>query len=229
MKTKHKIVILIPCYNEEKTIKEVVLSFKRELPEAIIYVYNNNSTDNTEKEAKQAGAIVKHEYKQGKGNVVKAMFHDIEAECYLLVDGDNTYSAKQALDMCNLILTRKADMVIGDRLSTTYFKENKRPFHNFGNKLIRYIVNKLFKGNINDILSGYRAFSSEFVKNIDIKSTSFEVETELTTKSLINNIKIIEIPVDYKDRPVGSISKLHTLKDGIKIIVTIIKLRIQGE
>lgn len=219
-----KIAVLIPCYNEEKSIGNVIKDFKKNLPEAKIYVYDNNSTDNTMKNAKSLGAIVREESRQGKGNVVRTMFKEIDAEVYLLVDGDDTYSVKFAKLMCDAILYEKYDMVIGDRLSSTYFKENKRLFHNFGNKLVKNIVNFLFEGSIGDVLSGYRAFSYDFVKTFPILSKNFEIETEMTIHALDKNLKIKNIPVDYKERSDGSESKLNTYKDGIKILKTIFSL-----
>lgn len=221
---KDKIAVLIPCYNEAVTIEKVVKDYKKALPEATIYVYDNNSSDDTAVIAKKAGAIVKHEYRQGKGNVIRSMFKDIEAECYLMIDGDDTYPAKNAREMCDYILENKADMVIGDRLSSTYFKENKRPFHNFGNRLVRGLINFLFKSNINDIMTGYRAFSYEFVKTFPVLSKGFEIETEMTIHSLDKNFLLKEIKVDYKDRPQGSVSKLNTYKDGFKVLKTITRL-----
>ena len=221
---KKKIAILIPCYNEEKTIKKVVEDYKRELPEADIYVYDNNSTDKTSQIATEAGAIVRYEYKQGKGNVIRAMFREIDADAYLMIDGDDTYPAENAKEMCDLILEGKADMVVGDRLSSTYFTENKRPFHNFGNKMVRYMINKIFNNNIKDIMTGYRAFSYDFVKGFPVLSKGFEIETEMTIHAVDKNFKIVEIPVTYRDRPEGSESKLNTYKDGLKVIKTIITL-----
>ena len=223
MKDK-KIAVLIPCYNESKTIKKVVEDYKKALPKADIYVYDNNSTDNTDEIAKKAGAIVKYEYKQGKGNVIRKMFKEIDADCYLMIDGDDTYPSKNAKEMCDLIIDGKADMVIGDRLSSTYFTENKRPFHNFGNKLVRGLINTLFKSNIKDIMTGYRAFSYDFVKTFPILSKGFEIETEMTIHALDKNFLLKEIPVDYKDRPAGSESKLNTFSDGIKVLKTIARL-----
>ena len=220
----NKIAVLIPCYNESKTIEKVVKDYKKELPSADIYVYDNNSTDKTDKIAKKTGAIVRYEYRQGKGNVIRTMFKDIDADCYLMVDGDDTYSAKHAKEMCDYILDKKADMVIGDRLSSTYFKENKRPFHNFGNRLVRNLINLLFKSNIKDIMTGYRAFSYDFVKTFPILSKGFEIETEMTIHALDKNLKIIEIPINYRDREKGSVSKLNTFSDGIKVIKTILRL-----
>ena len=219
-----KIAVLIPCYNEAKTIEKVVKDYKKVLPEADVYVYDNNSVDKTDKIAKKAGAIVRYEYKQGKGNVIRSMFRDIEADCYLMVDGDDTYPAKNAKEMCNLILKGKADMVIGDRLSSTYFKENKRRFHNFGNKLVRFLINKLFKNKIKDIMTGYRAFSYEFVKGFPVLSKGFEIETEMTIHAVDKNFKVAEIPIEYRDRPEGSKSKLNTYKDGFKVLKTIAML-----
>ena len=219
-----KIAVLIPCYNEEKTIGKVINDYKKCLPDANIYVYDNNSTDDTVKNAKKAGAIIKYEYRQGKGNVIRTMFKEIDADCYLIVDGDDTYSASNAKEMCNLILDGKADMVVGDRLSGSYFDENKRLFHNFGNKLVRNLINKIFKTNINDIMTGYRAFSYEFVKGFPILSKGFEIETEMTVHAVDKNFKIVEIPILYQNRPSGSFSKLNTYSDGIKVLKTIVTL-----
>ena len=219
MKENKKIAVLIPCYNESKTIEKVVKDYKKVLPEADIYVYDNNSSDGTDKIATKAGAIVKYEYKQGKGNVIRAMFKDIDADCYLMIDGDDTYPKENAREMCELVLSKKADMVIGDRLSSTYFEENKRPFHNFGNKLVRGLINTLFKSNVRDIMTGYRAFSYEFVKTFPVLSKGFEIETEMTIHALDKNFLLKEIPVEYRDRPAGSVSKLNTYKDGFKLII----------
>lgn len=219
-----KIAVLIPCYNESKTIEKVVKDFRKVLPDADIYVYDNNSKDNTDKLAKKAGAIVKYEYKQGKGNVIRSMFRDIEADCYLMIDGDDTYPAEFAVDMCNIILEGKADMVIGDRLSSTYFTENKRPFHNVGNKTVRFLINKLFNNDVKDIMTGYRAFSYSFVKGFPVLSKGFEIETEMTIHAVDKNFKLVEIPVTYRDRPEGSVSKLNTVRDGIKVLRTIGRL-----
>lgn len=221
---KNKIAVLIPCYNEAKTIKKVIKDYKKALPEADIYVYDNNSSDGTDEIAKKEGAIVKYEYKQGKGNVIRSMFKDIDADCYLMIDGDDTYPANHAKEMCNLILENKADMVIGDRLSSTYFTENKRPFHNFGNRLVRGLINKLFKSNVRDIMTGYRAFSYDFVKTFPVLSKGFEIETEMTIHALDKNFLLKEIPVDYRDRPAGSESKLNTFSDGFKVLKTIARL-----
>ena len=219
-----KIAVLIPCYNESKTIEKVVKDYKKVLPEADIYVYDNNSSDGTDKIAEKAGAIVKYEYKQGKGNVIRSMFKDIDADCYLMIDGDDTYPAENAREMCSYVLDGKADMVIGDRLSSTYFQENKRPFHNFGNVLVRGLINSLFKSNVRDIMTGYRAFSYEFVKTFPVLSKGFEIETEMTIHSLDKNLLLKEIPVDYRDRPEGSVSKLNTFSDGFKVLKTIARL-----
>lgn len=218
---KQKIAILIPCYNEALTISKVIKDYKTALPDADIYVYDNNSSDGTDKLAKKAGAIVKYEYRQGKGNVIRSMFRDIEADCYLMIDGDDTYSAKDAQKMCDLVLDGKADMVVGDRLSGAYFQENKRPFHNFGNKLVRFAINKLFHNNIKDIMTGYRAFSHDFVKGFPVLSKGFEIETEMTIHAVDKNFKIVEIPIEYRDRPEGSVSKLNTYRDGFKVLRTI--------
>ncbi len=221
---RSKIAVIIPCYNEESTIGKVINDFKKDLPEADIYVYDNNSTDKTIAIAKKNGAIVRSEYKQGKGNVIRRMFKDIDAECYLIVDGDSTYPSKSARKMCKYILDDKYDMVIGDRLSSTYFQENKRRFHGFGNVLVRKLINMLFKSHINDIMTGYRAFSYAFVKTYPVLSKGFEIETEMTIHALDKNLSIKEIPVDYKDRPDGSVSKLSTMRDGFKVLKTIGKL-----
>ena len=218
-----KTAVLIPCYNEEATIGKVVSDFKRTLPDAAIYVYDNNSTDNTLIEAEKAGAIVRKEPRQGKGNVIRQMLRDIDADCYLIVDGDDTYPAEYAKELCKFV-KEGYDMVIGDRLSSTYFSENKRPFHNEGNRLVRFLVNKLFQGDVNDIMTGYRALSRTFAKNLPIISRGFEIETEMTIHALDNNFLIKEIVVDYRDRKENSKSKLNTFKDGFKVIKTIFRL-----
>lgn len=219
-----KIAVVIPCYNECMTINEVIKNYHKALPEADIYVYDNNSTDGTSDIAKDAGAIVRYEKRQGKGNVMRTMFREIDADCYLIVDGDNTYSAENAREMVNYVLNEKVDMVIGDRLSSTYFSVNKRLFHNSGNRLVRLLINQLFNSNISDIMTGYRAFSRLFVKNYPVISKGFEIETEMTIHALDKNFLIKEIPVDYKDRVAGSISKLNTFSDGIKVLKTIARL-----
>lgn len=221
MTKDQKIAILIPCYNEAKTIEKVVKDYRKVLPMADIYVYDNNSTDGTDKIARQAGAIVRYEYRQGKGNVIRTMFRDIDADCYLMIDGDDTYPAESAVEMCELVLSGRADMVIGDRLSSTYFVENKRLFHNFGNKIVRFSINFLFKNKVKDIMTGYRAFSYEFVKGFPVLSKGFEIETEMTIHAVDKNFKIVEVPVTYRDRPSGSVSKLNTYSDGIKVLNTI--------
>ena len=219
-----KIAVLIPCYNEEKTIEKVVKDFKTVLPEAVIYVYDNNSTDRTAECAKNAGAVVRHEYQQGKGNVIRRMFREIDAECYIMTDGDDTYPAEYAREMCNKVLNRNVDMVVGDRLSATYFKENKRRFHNLGNSLVRASINFLFKSEIKDIMSGYRAFSYTFVKTFSVLSKGFEIETEMTIHSVDKNMFVENVVIDYRDRPEGSESKLNTYSDGLKVLKTIIRL-----
>ena len=224
MRKDKKIAVLIPCYNEAKTIEKVVKDYKKALPEADIYVYDNNSSDNTDKIAKKAGAIVRYEHRQGKGNVIRTMFKEIDADCYLMIDGDDTYPAEHAREMVNYVLDDHVDMVIGDRLSSTYFEENKRPFHNFGNKLVRGLINTLFKSNVRDIMTGYRAFSYEFVKTFPVLSKGFEIETEMTIHSLDKNFSLKEIPVEYRDRPAGSESKLNTFSDGFKVLKTIGRL-----
>ena len=220
----HKIAVLIPCYNESKTIAKVVGDFKKQLPDADIYVYDNNSIDNTANVARQAGAIVRYEQRQGKGNVVRRMLADIEADCYLLVDGDDTYPSDNAKEMCDIVLNEHYDMVIGDRLSSTYFQENKRPFHDYGNRFVRYAINQIFHSDIKDIMTGYRALSRHLVMSVPLLSEGFEIETELTINVLDNQLRIKQIPIEYRDRPIGSTSKLSTFKDGIKIIGTIFRL-----
>lgn len=216
--------VLIPCYNEAKTIGKVIRDFKEALPEATIYVYDNNSTDGTADIAKAEGAVVKHEYRQGKGNVIRRMFREIDADCYLMIDGDDTYPAESARDMIRLVYEKNADMVVGDRLSSTYFSENKRPMHNTGNRLVRDLINIIFRGKIKDIMSGYRAFSYDFVKTFPVLCEGFEIETEMSIHALNRRLSIEEIPVQYRDRPQGSVSKLNTVSDGIKVLTTIFKL-----
>lgn len=219
-----KIAVLVPCYNEEKTIQKVIEDWKIELPEAKIYVYDNNSTDHTVEIAQAAGATVCHEYQQGKGNVIRRMFREIDAECYIMVDGDDTYPAKFGQQMAEKVLNRKVDMVVGDRLSSTYFEENKRPFHNLGNSLVRGTINRLFKSNIRDIMTGYRAFSYQFVKTFPVLSKGFEIETEMSIHAVDKNMLVENVIIDYRDRPDGSESKLNTYSDGIKVLMTIFKL-----
>ncbi len=219
-----KIAVLIPCYNEGATVAKVVTDFRRVLPEAVIYVYDNNSTDGTAGLAEAAGAVVRNEYQQGKGNVIRRMFREVDAECYIMADGDDTYPAEAAPEMADLVLNRQADMVVGDRLSSTYFEENKRPFHNFGNSLVRFGINLLFKSSIRDIMTGYRAFSYQFVKTFPVLSKGFEIETEMSIHAVDKNLHIENVVVQYRDRPEGSESKLNTYSDGFKVIRTIIKL-----
>lgn len=219
-----KIAVLIPCYNESVTIEKVIRDYKKALPEADIYVYDNNSSDKTDEIARAAGAIVKYEYRQGKGNVIRSMFRDIEADCYLMIDGDDTYPAEHARKMVELVLEKGVDMVIGDRLSSTYFTENKRPFHNLGNRMVRFFINKLFDNEICDIMTGYRAFSRKFVKTFPVLSKGFEIETEMTIHAVDKNFLLEEIPVKYRDRPDGSVSKLNTFSDGMKVLSTIAAL-----
>ena len=219
-----KTAILVPCYNESATIEKVVLDFKKIMPNADIYVYDNNSTDNSDNIARNAGAIVRYEYKQGKGNVVRSMFRDINADCYIMVDGDDTYPPETALEFEKLILEGKADMVIGDRLSSTYFEENNRLFHNTGNRLVRRFINLFFKSDLKDIMTGMRGFSYDFVKSFPISSKEFEIETEMSVFALMHNFKIMEIPIEYRDRIEGSESKLNTYKDGYKVIMMIFSL-----
>ena len=218
------IAILIPCYNEAKTIAKVVSDYRQAIPEAEIYVYDNNSTDRTDEIAREAGATIRYEHRQGKGNVIRTMFREIDADCYLMIDGDDTYPAENAREMIDRVLSHGADMVIGDRLSSTYFTENKRPFHNAGNVLVRKLVNWFFKGNVTDIMTGYRAFSRTFVKSFPIMSKGFEIETEMTIHALDKNLSLSSVPVGYRDRPAGSESKLSTFSDGFKVLKTIGKL-----
>lgn len=219
-----KIAVLIPCYNESKTIGKVIRDFKECLPEAVIYVYDNNSSDGTGNIAKEAGAIVRHEYCQGKGNVIRRMFRDIDAECYVMTDGDDTYPAESARKMVNMVLAKGADMVVGDRLSSTYFEENKRPFHNIGNSLVRKSINFLFHNDIKDIMTGYRAFSYQFVKTFPVLSKGFEIETEMSIHAIDKNMYVENVVVEYRDRPTGSESKLNTYSDGLKVLKTIARL-----
>ena len=219
-----KIAVLIPCYNEALTVEKVVRDFRTALPEAVIYVYDNNSTDGTGELAAAAGAVVRHEYRQGKGAVVRRMFREIDAECYLMVDGDDTYPAESAPEMVRLVLERKTDMVVGDRLSSTYFSENKRPFHNFGNSLVRWSINHLFHSEIRDIMTGYRAFSYAFAKSFPVLSQGFEIETEMSIHAIDKNMFVENVVVPYRDRPEGSESKLNTVSDGIKVLFTIARL-----
>lgn len=219
-----KIAVLIPCYNEEKTIAKVVGDAKRALPEAVVYVYDNNSKDRTVELAEQAGAVIRYEYMQGKGNVIRRMFREIDAECYVMVDGDDTYPMEYAPEMVDRVLGHNADMVVGDRLSSTYFTENKRPFHNMGNSLVRGSINRLFGCEVKDIMTGYRAFSYGFVKTFPVLSKGFEIETEMTIHAVSNNMQIENVVVEYRDRPEGSESKLNTYADGIKVLGTIGRL-----
>jgi len=218
------IAVLIPCYNEAQTIEKVVKDFREALPEADIYVYDNNSKDGTDEIARAAGAIVRYERKQGKGNVIRTMFREIDADCYLMIDGDDTYPAEHAREMVDKVLNEGADMVIGDRLSSTYFTENKRRFHNTGNRTVKRLVNRLFHGNVNDIMTGYRAFSPLFIKTFPVLSHGFEIETEMTIHTLNKNLNLATVLVDYRDRPEGSVSKLNTITDGSKVLTTIVLL-----
>ena len=219
-----KVAVLIPCYNESKTIEKVITDFKRVLPEAKIYVYDNNSSDGTAEIAKNAGAIVRYEHMQGKGNVIRRMFREIDAECYIMTDGDDTYPAESAPEMIDKVLNYGADMVVGDRLSSTYFEENKRPFHNFGNSLVRKSINVLFRTEIKDIMTGYRAFSFQFVKSFPVLSKGFEIETEMSIHATDKNMQVENVVIEYRDRPEGSVSKLNTYSDGFKVIRTIIRM-----
>ncbi len=219
-----EIAVLIPCYNESRTIRKVVEDWKKALPEAVIYVYDNNSTDHTDELARQAGAVVRYEPLQGKGNVVRRMFREIDARCYIMIDGDDTYPADAARAMVTEVLEHSADMVVGDRLSSTYFSENKRPFHNFGNSLVRACINHLFKSEIRDIMTGYRAFSYQFVKTFPVLSKGFEIETEMSIHAVDKNMCIRNVIIEYRDRPEGSVSKLNTFSDGAKVLKTILRL-----
>lgn len=219
-----KIAVLIPCYNEAVTIKKVINDFQKVLPEATIYVYDNNSSDDTAEIAAAEGAVVRSEYQQGKGNVIRRMFRDIDAQCYIMTDGDDTYPAEFAREMCDRVLERNVDMVVGDRLSSTYFEENKRPFHNFGNSIVRASINTIFKSNIKDIMTGYRAFSYNFVKTFPVLSKGFEIETEMTIHTVDKNMFCENVVIEYRDRPEGSESKLNTYSDGFKVLMTIARL-----
>ncbi|MDE6252656.1 MAG: glycosyltransferase family 2 protein [Lachnospiraceae bacterium] len=219
-----EIAVLIPCYNESKTIEKVVNDWKKELPEAVIYVYDNNSKDGTDEIAKKTGAVVRYEYQQGKGNVIRRMFREIDAKCYIMIDGDDTYPAEYGREMADKVLNHKADMVVGDRLSSTYFNENKRPFHNLGNSIVRFFINHMFHSNVRDIMTGYRAFSFQFVKTFPVLSSGFEIETEMSIHAIDKKMFIENVIIDYRDRPDGSVSKLNTYSDGYKVIKTIFKL-----
>ncbi len=220
-----RIAVLIPCYNESSTIAKVVADYRRVLPkDAVIYVYDNNSTDGTAEIASKAGAVVRHEYQQGKGNVIRRMFREIDAMCYLMVDGDDTYPAESAPEMIDAVLNRNADMVVGDRLSSTYFTQNKRPFHNFGNSLVRASINLLFASKIKDIMTGYRAFSYQFVKSYPVLSRGFEIETEMTIHAVDKNMAVENIIIEYRDRPAGSESKLNTFADGWRVLRMIYRM-----
>ncbi|AWW27112.1 glycosyltransferase family 2 protein [Acetobacterium carbinolicum] len=221
MEETKKTAILIPCYNESKTIENVIRDYQAVMPHAKIYVYDNNSSDGTDEIARKAGATVRYEYRQGKGNVVRSMFREIDADCYIMTDGDDTYPAEFALELEKQIYSKQADMAIGDRLSSTYFTENKRPFHNIGNVLVRKLINILFKASVKDIMTGSRGFTKEFVKSFPVTSKGFEIETEMTIFALDNNFKIVEVPIEYRDRPEGSESKLNTYSDGYKVLKTI--------
>jgi len=219
-----KVAVLIPCYNEAQTIAKVIADAKKALPEAVIYVYNNNSSDDTAKIAEEAGAVVRNEYMQGKGNVLRRMFREINARCYVLVDGDDTYPMESAPEMVDKVLNHNADMVVGDRLSSTYFTENKRPFHNTGNSMVRSFINHMFETDVRDIMTGFRAFSYDFIKTYPVLSKGFEIETEMTIHAVYNNMQIDNVVIQYRDRPEGSVSKLNTYSDGFKVIRTIFSL-----
>lgn len=222
--TEYKVAVMLPCFNEALSIGKVVEDFRKVLPEADIYVYDNNSTDGTAEVAAKAGAIVRKEPRQGKGNVMRSMFRDIEADVYVIADGDDTYPAEEAPKLIKMLIEQHADMVVGDRLSSTYFSENKRPFHNSGNRFVKTMINRIFKADMHDILSGYRVFSRDFIKNFPVMSKGFEIETELTIHALDKNYRVCEAPVGYRDRGEGSVSKLNTVSDGVKVIGTIFTL-----
>lgn len=219
-----KIAVLIPCYNESKTVKKVVEDFRRELPEAVIYVYDNNSTDGTGDLAREAGAVVRKERRQGKGNVIRRMFREVDARVYVIVDGDDTYPAEAAPEMVRRVLEEQADMVVGDRLSSTYYTENKRPFHNFGNSFVKNCINRFFDTNIQDIMTGYRAFSYSFVKTFPVLSRGFEIETEMSIHAADKHMQVDNVIIEYRDRPEGSVSKLNTFSDGFKVLTRILNL-----
>ena len=219
-----KLIIQIPCYNEEQTIEKVIRDWKKELPEAVIYVYDNNSTDNTAALAMAAGAAVRREYQQGKGNVIRRMFREINAECYIMIDGDDTYPAEAGRAMADAVLKGQADMVVGDRLSSTYYTENKRPFHNFGNSFVKNCINRFFDTNIQDIMTGYRAFSYQFVKTFPVLSRGFEIETEMSIHAADKHMQVDHVVIEYRDRPEGSVSKLNTFSDGLKVLSRILSL-----
>ena len=219
-----KIAVLIPCYNEEQTVAKVVKDAKTALPEAVVYVYDNNSTDRTAELAREAGAVVRSEPRQGKGYVIRRMFREIDALCYIMIDGDDTYPLEYAAQMAEQVLEHQADMVVGDRLSSTYFKENKRPFHNMSNSVVRSTINQLFDCDIKDIMTGYRAMSYEFVKSYPVLSRGFEIETEMTIHAVFNEMVIVNVPVEFRNRPEGSESKLNTYSDGARVLSTIVKL-----
>ena len=219
-----KIAVLVPCYNEAQSVAKVVTDFRRVLPECTVYVYDNNSTDGTAELAQAAGAVVRHEYRQGKGHVIRRMFREIDAECYIMVDGDDTYPAECAPALAAPVLERQADMVVGDRLSSTYFTENKRPFHNFGNSLVRWAINTIFHSQIQDVMTGYRAFNYQFVKSFPVLSKGFEIETEMTIHAIDKNMQVENVVIDYRDRAEGSVSKLNTVSDGIKVLKTVGRL-----
>ena len=221
---KDRVAVLIPCYNESRTIEKVVRDFRRALPEAALYVYDNNSSDGTAEIAANAGAIVRRERMQGKGNVIRRMFREIDADCYVMADGDDTYPAENAPELVRLVLEEQADMVVGDRLSSTYFTENKRPFHNVGNSLVRASINMLFRSEIKDIMTGYRAFSYAFVKTYPVLSRGFEIETDMSIHAINRNMLVRNVVIDYRDRPDGSVSKLNTYSDGVKVLLTIARL-----
>lgn len=216
------IAVIIPCYNEALTIGKVIDDFRSELPEATVYVYDNNSTDGTAEIARTRGAIVKYEPRQGKGNVCRQMFRDIDADCYLMVDGDDTYPAESARSLCAPILAGEADMVVGDRLSNgAYAQQNARAFHGFGNDLVRAMIRWIYGYGFEDVMTGYRAMSRPFVKTFPVLSEGFQIETELSIHAVDRRWRIADVPVEYRNRPEGSVSKLNTVRDGLKVIAMI--------
>lgn len=219
-----RVVVLIPCFNEAITIAKVVTDVRRVLPSAQVIVCDNNSTDSTAQIASDAGARVVNEPRQGKGNVLRSLFRNVDADCYIIIDGDDTYPVDPLPQMADMVLNGGVDMVIGDRISSSYLKVNRRRYHNSGNLLVRFLINKMFKSSVPDILSGMRAFSPLFVKNFPILSKGFEIETEMTIYALDNNFVVRSIPVAYNNRPEGSTSKLNTYSDGFKVIKTAFSL-----
>ncbi len=219
-----KIAVLLPCYNESLTIEKVVKDFRAQLPDADIWVYDNNSTDGSGDLARAAGAKVRHVRQQGKGHVVRRMFQEVEADVYVMVDADDTYPADEVQKLIQPIVDGEADMVNGDRLSSTYMTENKRPGHNFGNTLVCTLIRVLWGQRVHDVMTGYRAFSRLFVKSCPVLANGFEIETEMTLHTIDKRMSLVEVPVQYRDRPAGSYSKLNTVSDGFRVLFTIFNL-----